>query len=306
MQDDIDKFATLEINHSGRLITLVAHEKDPITRAVQQSGTFYEWQMLKALDEYICPEDLVLDVGADIGNHSVYFAAVHSARVIAYEAVPATANILQRNIEYNFLDDKVRIRRVGLGNMRTSSRSRGRDTDSRKAEAFMPGSGEIVVTTLDMEGIRDRVSLIRVDVEGMDIDVLRGAVGLITRNRPVIVCKAADQTSLDSLIEFTVDIGYTFAGKYNATPTYILVPYRSDLERACHERRMATFAVQTNILARDLNYRLSLISQRLTDVEKAIIDHRDDPREYDSSLSLAHRISAMDQRLDQIQNATSN
>lgn len=224
------------------------------------SKTFYEWQLLGALAEYIRPSDYVIDVGANIGNHSLYFAAACGADVLSFEPLPLAADILQRNVERNFLDDQIEVRRIALAEASTRADLRNLDLTNVGATTFgLSPDGEFPVSALDIEGIDRTVAVIKVDAEGMDLAVLRGAVGIIARDRPIIVCEAASPTYQKQLEGFAAEISYTFVAQYNATPTYILAPAGTAQEQAAIARRSASLITRTNIATRDLYYRLGLV-----------------------------------------------
>ncbi len=56
---------------------------DHIPQVVSQEGTFYEVELLERIKELIAPSGHVLDVGANIGNHTLYFAGVLRRQVTA-------------------------------------------------------------------------------------------------------------------------------------------------------------------------------------------------------------------------------
>lgn len=304
--DANEPLTTLEVFHSKRSLTILAFENGALTNSISKLGTFYNWQTLKALEDYLSPGELVLDIGANIGNNSLYFSGICSAQVIAYEANPKTAAILQKNIESNYLDDKVHIRRVRVGSTSKSLETSHDLLENQDANMLALGPETTLDTTLDLEQIADRVQLIYIQVEARALAILEGAIGLIMRDRPFIACDAVNPSSVEALTAFAVEIGYTFAGAYGPAPTHLLVPCRHPSERVQYERRAAVLATQTNILARDLNYRLSLVDQRLADVEHAITCVDDGSDGGSPNLSLAQRIAAMNRRLELVETAIEN
>lgn len=267
--DEAVDLTTVTIEHRGKRLTLDAVAGDHIASVIAGSGTFYEWQMLGALEEYLKPGDFVIDVGANIGNHSLYFAAVCGAEVLAFEPLPLTADILQRNVEQNFLDDQVEVSRKVIGAESSTATLIKFDHSNIGATSFgLSSSGGYTVSALDLERIHRKVALIKVDAEGMDIPALRGAVGLISRDRPIIVCEAATPEAQTDLEEFAAQVSYSFIAEFNATPTYILAPSATDIERAAIGRRSARLATQTNLAVRDLNYRLGLVNADLRRVRE--------------------------------------
>ncbi len=266
MRDSEDATArswtSIEIH--GKQVRISGIEGDYIASTIANSKMFYEWQLLGALGEYLKPGDFVVDVGANIGNHTLYFGAICEAEVLAFEPLTLAADVLQLNVEQNFLDDRIEIRRKALGQFTARAKLSRFNPENVGASSFaLSPEGEYRVSALDLENIARKVSLIKVDAEGMDVAVLRGAVDLIARDRPILVCEAATPSEQSALEQFVSEIGYSFVAQFNATPTYILAPARSPRERAAMERRNAILRTRTNLATRDLYYRISLVSNEL-------------------------------------------
>jgi len=248
----------------GKRVWISGLEGDYIASTIANSKMFYEWQLLDALADYLRPDDFVIDVGANIGNHTLYFAAICGSEVLSFEPLPLAADVLQTNIEQNFLDDRVEIRRKALGQFMARARLSRFSHDNVGASAFaLSPDGEYRVSALDLEEIDRKVSMIKVDAEGMDVSVLRGAQNLIARDRPILVCEAATDAEQTALEQFASEFGYSFVAQFNATPTYIMAPARNARERAAMERRNAALRTRTNLATRDLYYRISLVNNDL-------------------------------------------
>nr|WP_246361773.1 FkbM family methyltransferase [Neomicrococcus lactis] len=260
----------LELNSlHNRKVTIYGVSDDHITKTIQESNTFYEWFLLTALQPFVSAGGLVVDVGANIGNHSIYFAASKGAKVVAFEPQPQIARILQRNIEVNFLDNLVEIRRCALGEARAVAHGQ-LSKGNFGATKMILGEGDIQVSTLDDENFNDRVRILKVDAEGMDLAVLRGGESLIERDRPVISCEVSSASDLSELTKWVGEVGYTFAGKYNATPTFLLLPFRSATEIAAYNRYVSTSMVNSNLMARDQAYRINVLASRVSALEERI------------------------------------
>lgn len=206
---------------------------DHISNVLKTTGAFYETHFLEAVAGFLSPDDLVLDVGANIGNHSLFFAKVLGCKVIAFEPVPSTADILYHNVELNFADSNIEVRRVAVGRRPGQASIKSYDPANIGATALVEAAvGEITVTSLDTEKISGRVAFIKIDVEGMDLDVIRGGLDLIQRDRPFISCEVATSEGQKELKALLREIAYVILGVYNATPTYILAPARTAPENA--------------------------------------------------------------------------
>ncbi|WP_347108235.1 FkbM family methyltransferase [Paenarthrobacter sp. S56] len=257
----------LHVEHGDKRFALEAIKGDHIGATLAASNKFYEWQYLGTLAEYLEPGDLVIDVGANIGNHSLYFAGVCGADVIAFEPLPIAFEVLQRNVRANSLEPNIEVRQVAVGAAPAKAKLEKLDLANVGATSFsVDTEGDFEVSSLDAESINRQVALIKVDAEGMDLQVLRGAAELIARDRPILAVEAATKVDQANLEQFAAEAGYSFVAEFNATPTYVLAPSTSSLERARIERRAAILITRTHWNTRDLYYRLGLVNSGLRTV----------------------------------------
>jgi FkbM family methyltransferase len=143
------------------------------------------------------PGDRFLDVGANIGSYTVLAAGGVGASVTSVEPIPSTFERLRRNVAFNGLADRVRAIRCGLsdapGTLRFTS-----DLDPMN-HVLRPGDSgegiEVSVRELD-EVVGDEIPvLIKIDVEGFERFVLRGAARTL-----------ADRRLLAAIIEIGGDV----------------------------------------------------------------------------------------------------
>ena len=131
----------------------------------------------------------VLDLGANIGNHSLYFAMEADARnVFSFEPVPFTFDILKKNIAINGLEDRVELHNCGIGAQESravAGHSWPRNIGS--TELDLADDGDIVVKPLDAFDLPSDISLIKVDVEGMEEEVIYGAEKILSEQHPDIM-----------------------------------------------------------------------------------------------------------------------
>jgi len=120
------------------------------------------------------PGDHLADVGANEGVMAVLAAAACGARVEAFEPGPESADRLEANVERNGLGGLVRCRRLALGE--APGRLRLASAGGAENRIDPAGDGpEADVATLDdaLEGASPTV--LKIDVEGFEVPVLRGA-----------------------------------------------------------------------------------------------------------------------------------
>ena len=167
-------------------------------------GTEVDDAVLHLLGRLLDHQSVTVDVGANLGVHSIAAARLASnGRVIAFEPSPTTADHLQRNLGRNNAAN-VEVRRVALGS-KTGELTFFHNTDFAAGSAVVDGSADLMrdnlglgdvftvpVTTLD-EAAADlpALDLVKIDAEGQDLEVLRGAANTISRLRPVVILEFA-------------------------------------------------------------------------------------------------------------------
>lgn len=199
-------------------------------------NSFYETQRhgLLNLIYQKCRGGVFVDVGASIGNHTLFFAACCGAeRVLAFEPMQEAFEHLTANLRLNGLTN-VQAFNIALG---AESRQVG-----LRFSTVDPGQGGAMMTTVDetgdmvamepldrvvqQEGL-EQVTCIKIDVEGYSLPVLVGARETIRRFRPVIACECRTPTEFQAVDELLRRLGYgiyTVEGKpfaMNHTPTYL-------------------------------------------------------------------------------------
>lgn len=138
-------------------------------------------------DEYeafradITSGSVVLDLGANVGAYSVLFAqwAGHSGRVFAFEPAPEPRRALIEMLRVNGVADRVSVSAHAVSGSPggASFHANGSDGANRLLRDHRPGALAVTTTTVDEFCQRMEIvpAFIKVDVEGAELDVLRGA-----------------------------------------------------------------------------------------------------------------------------------
>lgn len=254
-----DRMTAIEV--SGRSYTVcVPHAAtDYIQSNLVKTGRPYEEQMLEAMVAALEPGDLVIDVGANIGNHTLYLAVVGGLRVVAYEPNPELVAGINASVEANDLGDRVVVRDVGVH--AKSARGTMADLDATnlgaQSVAVADDEGDFAVVALDDEQFPARVAAIKIDVEGAEIDVLGGAAELISRDRPLLYVECGTLAGYQKVSSWMSRMGYTQTGTFNLTPTHVFRPATGTPEEA--------EVVAALVAATEEIYRLNSLKRSLRD-----------------------------------------
>ena len=165
----------------------------------QTRGLFFEAFELEELRKRIKPGARIVDVGANTGNHTIFFAGpMKAAKVTPLEPLPRASATLRASVRRNKLNN-VDLSHLGIGLSDHTGRARVVTSDrggmgATSLESY--ADGDVIVETLDTV-VRDPVDLLKVDVEGMELQVLAGARELIARDRPLIFIEIANENTIE-------------------------------------------------------------------------------------------------------------
>ncbi|GGJ03065.1 methyltransferase [Neoroseomonas lacus] len=159
---------------------------DAVQRIILLSNTFYETHQMAAARQLIRPGSVIVDAGANIGNHTLFFAKVCGAsEVHAFEPLRTIFAILKQNVALNGLVN-VHCHNMALGAVAGRGSLAHFPTQNIAASQFkLAGGTDYPVMPLDALPL-DRLDLLKIDVEGTQVTMLEGARETVQRHRPLI------------------------------------------------------------------------------------------------------------------------
>lgn len=143
--------------------------------------------------------DLFVDIGANVGVYTVLAAGAIGATAIAVEPVPDTFAKLLANLRVNGLDGKAQPHNIGLGRSASTLRfTVDQDTTNHVVtdESWTGPSLQVPVQTLDAVLNGQTPSLIKIDVEGWESEVLAGAAA--TLGQPSLLALIVEMNGQDA------------------------------------------------------------------------------------------------------------
>lgn len=137
----------------------------------------------------------VLDIGTNIGNHTLYFFnEVGISKAFCFEPIDSTFDILRKNIELNHLEEKVVLRNVAVGESEGLSSVKFYDKENIGSTQITTNeNGNIPTISIDSLHIKDNVKLVKIDVEGFETNVIRGAIKTIEKYKPYIMIEIQNE-----------------------------------------------------------------------------------------------------------------
>jgi protein O-GlcNAc transferase len=206
----------------GRRIELWAHpDPDHMAAVIRTNRTFYELDVLMKCREIYLPGTAIIDVGANIGNHAIFFGAILGAPVDAFEPFEANHRLLEMNIAANGLDRQILTACCAIGERdRVASLQPGPPNNLGITKVSF-GAGTVPVRSLDSLAITGPIGLLKIDVEGAETAVLLGARATIGDWLPDILVEAGDAAAFMAVADILLGFGYVPNGRFAATATYL-------------------------------------------------------------------------------------
>ncbi len=167
---------------------LPGYQTDYLQQQIARYAQFWEIAVLDELRKHVIrPGDVILDIGANIGNHTVYFGRICAASSIhAFEPVKDTFSILARNVKCNGLDETACLHQTALGSSNGKAAIKYfNETEIGSAQLQASDDGDMEIRRLDDYAF-ERIDFIKIDVEKFEVELLKGAKETLTRLSPAI------------------------------------------------------------------------------------------------------------------------
>lgn len=189
---------------------------DLIQKVIYLKKNYFEYETL----DYVCKDHglgvgqlikggVVLDIGANIGNHTLYFCNECDAKkVYCFEPMQETFLMLQRNIVINHLEDRTILINKGVGECGAkASVSFKKDSNSGFTRLALSDIGDVEIIAIDDLNIEQKIGFVKIDVEGFELAVLKGMVKTLKRDKPFLMVELWD-SNFDDAVSVLEGIGY--------------------------------------------------------------------------------------------------
>ena len=167
-----------------------------------------------------------IDVGAHVGRYSVLLAQSGTS-VIAFEPNGGNYQLLQQNIRLNQLADKITTLNLGCSNV------------AQERELFCVPSNEGMASFIKRDGAETKevctlktldeacgdlaaVDAIKIDVEGLELEVLQGAVQLLAKNSTLLIVEIFGAQKEKEISAFLNPFGYSVKGILDSRNYYFV------------------------------------------------------------------------------------
>lgn len=232
-------FLVDEVSINGKEYYLTHVVGDYIPEKVKKSKNFYEISFLEFIRQFYTSGDYIIDVGANIGNHTIYFAAELGAKVLSFEPQPHNIICLESNVYLNNLSEQVTVNRFGLGAESgyvdiAMYRDMNYGTFSAKSDHFELPLEKFTLEVKCLDDIiepQQKVSIIKIDVEGMEYEVLLGASKLIQKHKPLVTTECLNVDEFLKIEQYLAEYDYVMIDVLNLDPSFVFICLSNELHR---------------------------------------------------------------------------
>jgi len=224
--------------YGGEIIDIRSVSSDDhLLQIMRNTNSFYERDVLVRINDRIGARDhsgAAIDAGAFIGTHSLFFSKICKCNpVLSFEANPDTFPVLVRNIKVNRVEESVSTINKALGASAGRATILGGDSSNQGSASIIYESlanrNQIDVTTIDIEvaaalTVNQPVALIKIDVEGAELEVLRGSKETIRNHRPILCVEVHTFRNLVKVLAMLRRHRYWIVDCLGYSPTYIIEP----------------------------------------------------------------------------------
>ncbi|HEX5179675.1 MAG TPA: FkbM family methyltransferase [Gemmatimonadaceae bacterium] len=174
----------------------------------------YEYAKQRLFARRVHVGDVVFDVGANVGFYTLLAAARvgETGRVIAFEPLPKNVQRIHQHLRLNRLEN-VQVMEAAVGARSGTARFQ---PHASNAMGKVSANGIVGVELVSLDVLTDSKSipdptLIKIDVEGAELDVLKGAARTLDRARPAILLATHGSVVHRACCDFLRAAGYSLA-----------------------------------------------------------------------------------------------
>ena len=191
----------------------IVHKNDTCIADTLRSGTLFEKFILSYVKQFINPSKNIIDLGANIGTHSVIYSTYTAGAIYSFEPQKVVYDILNKNIDLNRCNNVITYN-FGGSNVNSKFYMNAEYDNKHNQGAFAIQKGatsglEIECRVIDEMNLTN-IGYIKIDVEGHEYEALLGMKELIKREKPIILVEIHESSpTRNETIILLIELGYT-------------------------------------------------------------------------------------------------
>ncbi|MCI8341770.1 MAG: FkbM family methyltransferase [Firmicutes bacterium] len=175
-------------------IKITGYESDYVFQTIEKSRYFYEGKILNKWTGYFRDAKVLLDIGANLGNHTLYWAVnTDCENIYSFEPYGPNFELLEENVKTNGLNMVTAVN-AGVGEKKSKAVVKSFDEGNFGATTLQEATEESSDETMEIIDIDsfveeqkiERVDFAKIDTEGFEEKVIAGMKNVISKFRPVL------------------------------------------------------------------------------------------------------------------------
>lgn len=197
----------------GTSIYLPYYKTDLIQKEIARTRNFFEKDILDTIAKMLPSprKGIFLDIGSNIGNHTLYLFQNNLIQLAyCFEPIQDTFRILEKNISINKLQNKVMLFNVGVGESRGTAQIASYSKENTgMSQLKISNDGSIPIIAIDDIEFDYDISFVKIDVEGFELNVIKGMLGTIKKYKPTLFIEIRDQF-FEDICKYLMPVGYKY------------------------------------------------------------------------------------------------
>lgn len=197
---------------------------DYIQNYILKNHNFFEYQIIRSISPLIDTSKTILDIGANIGNHTIYFSKILKCnKIIAFEPQKNMQSIFEKNMKLNEIDNVI-FNKFALSDKKQNLSIKIFNQMCYGETSFtIDENGEYEAKALDELNLTD-VQFVKMDVEEHELNVLKGGEKLFKQQKPILWIEIHNESpTRNDVINLLDTYGYVFSKKIDSID-YIFIP----------------------------------------------------------------------------------
>lgn len=213
--------ALIRVTDSGETISFSIHNENKSGTEYLFLGTDETMEEMKGFLDIARSKNILFDAGANIGLFSLSFCALGpQKKAVAFEPSPQAGQVLEKHINWSNFQDRLILQKTAISN------TSGTISFSNESSGYVQilasnlstGSISVPVSTIDLECEKLQLypDLLKIDVEGCELEALQGAEKLLRSKKPVIFLEVhlnyleSLNVNPKSICDFLSELNYSF------------------------------------------------------------------------------------------------
>ena len=175
-------------------LTISGYDEDYVFNTIASRKDFYEKNALLKWTPYIDKAKTILDIGANLGNHTLYWAQnVPHATIYSFEPYGDNFECLKKNVRDNNLEERVHPLNTAVGSVHGFVKIASFDASNLGGVTYevannkdSSDSAMISIDEFVVQNSIEKIDFVKIDTEGFEVEVLDGMQKTLTRSRPTI------------------------------------------------------------------------------------------------------------------------